>query len=421
VLLVLSNGPSEFHCGTNNSIMSNLANYLIETASSPYIRSAPLVLVFLSSAAFIAGVIIIRDELSLYGNACCEILGKIKMNLISGKKKIDIQLEKTIDCIDTMVADDIIRTVVRAGNETVAGLVGGYALYSLPDRVLQPSLSNNKCGVTVQMQNKRRAFINTMDPSFDDILFQPGGLWNVVPGFREHLTSFTKLNAKHITAGIMDAPTVDSTANESGSEDEDKEEKISETNEAFPSHIHVSQHQQHEDESLPASASRERTMRDSYGDAKKAPPLVGTTSNHRPPKFPIPPSNQFEKILRRMAVAATLCFFMHLHKSPSTRKTWKSAIHFFTSCGLLSTAISTGLASVMSSSMNGDSIVGSICIKALQSIACLPNSKLCELFEKIRNMIKTNRQLQIAVAFSVMYGFKRSYAPGRKFLNRLAC
>ena len=413
MLLLLYNEPSELQCGTN-IIMTNLANYLIVTASSPYLRSTPLVLVFLSSAAFIAGIIIIREGVNVYGGACCELLRKVNMNVTSGKKKIDTQLVKTIDCIDTMVADDIIRTIVKAGNEMGAGIIGGYALYSLPDQILQPSSSNNKCDMTVQMQSRRRAFINTMDSSFNDILFQPGGLWNIAPGLREHLTSFTKVNAKQTTAGMMDAPTVDSTANESASEDEVREEIILDSNKTFPSHIHVRQHQQHGDANLPASTSREKTTRGPCGDDREATSLVGITSNHHPQKLPIRPSIQFEKILRRMAVAATFSFFLHLHKSPSTRQTWKSALHFFTSCGLLSTAISTGLASVVSSSINDESIVGSICIKALQGIAFLPHSKICELvFVKIRNMIKTNRQLQIAVAFSVLYGLKPSRASGK--------
>jgi hypothetical protein len=131
------------------------------------------------------------------------------------------------------------------------------------------------------------------------------------------------------------------------------------------------------------------------------------SSSDKEQEPPTPPPIQFDKILQSIAVTATICFFLHLQKSPSTRKTWKSALNLGASCGLLSTAVGTGVASILSSTAE-NSIIGMICLKGLEGMRYLPNVKIRELFHKFREIIKSNRQLQMALAFTVVYGLKRS-------------
>jgi hypothetical protein len=60
-----------------------------------------------------------------------------------------------------MVADEVIRTIVKTGNEFVSCIAGGIVLYSLPDEML-PSVSQNneeKALVLSQLQSGRRRVI----------------------------------------------------------------------------------------------------------------------------------------------------------------------------------------------------------------------------------------------------------------------
>jgi hypothetical protein len=392
---------------------------MIRTASSSYVRSAPLILIFLSSAAFAVGVILIRNEMGVYASrlgftSFDEIVCTMKTNLSVGKTNLEQRLENAIDCIDSMVVDDVLRMVVKTGNEIVTGVAGGFLLYSLPDKALPQGSISSSIGdggeTLIQTQNARRRVINAMDPSFDDVLFRPGGLWSVTPGFREYLIGLVRSrNSETPSIECVDAPTVDSTANESESHED---EKFIGSNKSLPTLIHVHKPQA---ETPPAPEDRASRSGETVFEAVTATvkdALLSSlgninSSSDKEQEPPTPPPIQFEKILQSIAVTATICFFLHLQKSPSTRKTWKSALNLGASCALLSTAVGTGVASILSSTAE-NSIIGMICLKGLEGMSYLHNVKIRELFHKFREIIKSNRQLQMALAFTVVYGLKRS-------------
>jgi len=74
--------------------------------------------------------------------------------------------------------------------------------------------------------------------------------------------------------------------------------------------------------------------------------------------------------------------------------------------------VSTGLASILSSNVD-NSIVGRVCLNALEGMACLPYTKVRELLNKFRETVKSDRRLQIALAVTVMYSLKRSNSSRR--------
>jgi hypothetical protein len=430
VLLLLSDGTSyglpsfegDFigECKTQTLPMA-IGKFMVAAASSPYVRSTPLICIFLSSAAFVVGVILIRNDLTAYAIKLNSIIGmemvhKIRRNVSCGRNNLLQKLERGVDYVDSMVADDVIRAFVKSVNEIVTCAAGGYALYSLPDQVLSTSShhSTNETSdgriLGVQNNNARRQVICAMDPSLDDVLFHPGGLWNITPGFREYLTGLTRgsIANKPVVTFDADAPTVDSTANESDSHEIDDENEKLRSDGSLPKLIHVRQPQQ-----SGAASSQERgparsEMRDAKNSSSATHTNTSSARNHQQQE-PSPSTIQYDKILQRTACAATFCFFLHLHKSPSTRKTWKSTIHFFASCGLLSTAVSAGVASLLTSNAD-NSVIASVCTKAIRGMSLLPNAKLMESWNTIRDTIKRNRQLQMALAFSVFYGLKRRAA-----------
>ena len=415
---ILNGVDYEFGRQCSSTLMEDVGKYLMTAASSPYVRSAPLILLVLSSAAFVVGVVLVHNELRVYASKLETFVGsdlnnlfhKIQTNFRLGRENLEQRLEKTIECIDDVVADDILRSIVKTGNEFAAGIVGGYALYSLPDQILSQSSKylscNNDEEAPCQILNARRQLIHSLDASFDDVLFRRGGLWNIAPGLRDSLLSFTRSTAKVSSVTIADAPTVDSTANES--ESHEGEHNILESRRSLPRLIHVCQQPQVDSETSMAAQGNERATPRETNNLSSTPRRhvngKSTEQNSQPDR---PAQIQLEKILRRTAFAAIFCFFLHLHKSPFTRKSWRSALHFFTSCGLLSTGVGLGVASILSSNIDS-SMLGPVCNNAIQGMALLSNEKVRDLLNKFRGMIKNNSKLQMALAMTVMYGIKRS-------------
>jgi hypothetical protein len=138
-------------------------------SSSAYLRSVPLLLVFVSSAAMVVGVFLTgkqlrRLEKNIAGAVGCdwkELVCRVQNMIATGKQSLEQKLANTIDCVDGMVADEVIRTIVKTGNEFVSCIAGGIVLYSLPDEML-PSVSQNneeKALVLSQLQSGRRRVI----------------------------------------------------------------------------------------------------------------------------------------------------------------------------------------------------------------------------------------------------------------------
>ena len=224
-------------------------------------------------------------------------------------------------------------------------------------------------------------------------------------GLREYLIEMTRSKAEMSTL-LYDAPTVDSTADES--DGRELEEGECSAIGSLPTMIHVRPPQQIE-EDTPINFSEDKANRDKpFG--KNARDRNKTNETQQKP--PSPPPLQVEKILQRTAITSAICFLLHLSKSPSTRKSWRSTLNFFASCGLFSTAVSTGLASkvVGSTYTNENSIIRLVCDNALKRLPLFQdaNAKICEMLNRLKEEVKNNRRLQMAFAFSVIYGFRRA-------------
>ena len=152
-----------------NSRVAVIGKILVSASSSAYLRSVPLLLVFVSSAAMVVGVFLTGKQLrrlenNIAGTVGCdwkELVCRVQNMIATGKQSLEQKLTNTIDCVDGMVADEVIRTIVKTGNEFVSCIAGGIVLYSLPDEML-PSVSQNneeKALVLSQLQSGRRRVI----------------------------------------------------------------------------------------------------------------------------------------------------------------------------------------------------------------------------------------------------------------------
>jgi hypothetical protein len=156
-------------------------------------------------------------------------------------------------------------------------------------------------------------------------------------------------------------------------------------------------------------------------------------------EFPLPPrppspQEQIEKFLHHTTIAATTVFLCQFLSSPTTRRSWMSAIKFLTSAGLFSTAITAGAASHLLRSSDATStasiMLGSnspitmICSKIIdwiQEVSSSPlyssisssvaldiiSSKVHVMFHRLREEIKKNKRLQATVALMILYGVKQ--------------
>lgn len=176
----------------------------------------------------------------------------------------------------------------------------------------------------------------------------------------------------------------------------------------------------------------------------KSPPTTTTPSS---------PQEQIETILHRTTIAATTIFVCQFLSSPTTRRSWMSAIKLLTSAGLFSTAISAGVAShlLRSSSSSDDKRTATtacstilfgnggpitmLCSKIIDWIQVVSSSssplystvissssvdldtitkKVRGMFHRLREEIKKNKRLQATVALLILYGVKKQLPPGRR-------
>jgi len=165
-------------------------------ASSPHLRAAPLILLFLSSTVLVVGVVLTHKEFrqcwswlqscQVYGEECSqqlmksmgvssqeELTQKMKENVTQWKNKVAEQLEQSMDRSEGLVLDDILRQWVKSGVEFSMGVWGGIVLYSIPEEIFVDSSHGAKTA--------RRRLVRAADPSLEQILFRPGGIRDMVP------------------------------------------------------------------------------------------------------------------------------------------------------------------------------------------------------------------------------------------------
>ena len=398
----------------------------------------------------------------------------------------------TLIRMDNMVMDEYARWFVQNGAEWLLGLGGGIALYSLPETLFatcddnddDDANGNNKSAIV------RQRLIHAADPWLERVLFQRGGVWDMLPsGWRQCLTSDDEMklgndvvvsivgrrsekDEKMIDDGFdttqetlvgteVSAVSVGSTDNET-----DDDELASTPTRLVPSMSSVEMKrsaggwkvasdngiqmkeslgeaiyatvcdavasnltnafQSKESASKPRHTDKEE--RDCMGQQQT--PETGTSSHHSSSPSP---QDQIEMILHRTTVAAATIFLCQFLSSPTTRRSWMSAIKFLTSAGLFSTAISAGVASHMlrASDKSGssrllfsDAAMTFLRSKILKGIyestfplysSLLSTSvdfdkitdKIRKIFDKYRKEIIRNKRLQATFALTVLYGLKQ--------------
>ena len=124
-----------------------------------------------------------------------------------------------------------------------------------------------------------------------------------------------------------------------------------------------------------------------------------------------PPELRLRRILHRTSIVAAFLFSCHLCRSPSTRLAWGSAANLLASLGLASTAIAAGMASAALSGANNDSMINPVLeilyYKVFEgSLASRVHCNVDRLFVRLRDEIKRNKRLQMALAMSVLYWMK---------------
>ena len=384
--------------------------------------------------------------------------------------------------MDNMVMDEYVQWFIQNGVELAFGLGGGIALYSLPETVFSSSSDGDDNGNKGAIVRQR--LIHAADPWLERVLFHPGGMWDALPsGCRGLLMNDAerkqevvamvgqRLEEQGVKIKMIDdsldttqetlvgteisAASIGSTDNET---DDDGHEDVDDEFASTPTrHAH----------SPPMSSVEMKTTngdiqspKESVGEALYATICDVVASNvanafqsrestSRTPRHereendgnsqqPPSPQEQIEKILHRTTIAATTIFLCQFLSSPTTRRSWMSAIKFLTSAGLFSTAISAGVAShllhssdttVASTLLFGDNatmttlyskIFDWIQVPSFPLYSSLPTSvnlekitkKMHVMFHRLREEIKKNKRLQATFALMVLYGVKQ--LPGRR-------
>eukprot|EP00984_Skeletonema_dohrnii_P002417 scaffold832_cov75-Skeletonema_dohrnii-CCMP3373.AAC.27 len=383
--------------------------------------------------------------------------------------------------MDNMVMDEYVQWFIQNGVELAFGLGGGIALYSLPETVFS-SISDdegNKGAIV------RQRLIHAADPWLERVLFHPGGMWDALPsGCRGLLTNDEERkqevvamvgqrqeegvkikmiddsldNTQETLVGTeISAASIGSTDNETdddGHEDDDDEFASTPTRHAHSPPMSsvemktttgagdIQSPKESVGEALYATicdvvASNVSNAFQSRESATRT-PRHEREENDRNRQQPPSPQEQIEKILHRTTIAATTIFLCQFLSSPTTRRSWASAMKFLTSAGLFSTAISAGVASHLlrssdttaaSTLLFGDSATMTmlysklfdwIQVPSFPLHSSLPTSvnlekitkKMHVMFHRLREEIKKNKRLQATFALMVLYGVKQ--LPGRR-------
>jgi hypothetical protein len=393
---------------------------LLSITSSVYLRSTTIVLVFLSSAAFVIGIVLSRRELRRCWVRMQEwiecgrgLSRQFMAVLVSDANEakpggfILERSEKALECVDGVVLDDVLSKMIKMGAEFSMGAVGGILLYSVPDEIFSFS--------SVDTRNARRQLIHNVDPALEQILFRPGGAWDVLPhNVADFLMKWGLVRRKNRNApgdslelttttfdsdDSLDSTTISNLENEAEvSTAEDVVENV---------------RRQSKDTILRGErvhdlieSTAERAILDEFDNRK-----LQNQQYTKIEEKSTPPELELQKILHRTSIAATILFTFHLCRSPSTRRSWGSAVNLVSSLGLATTAISAGVLSAWMNTRNIKAIdpVLEMCyLKLLEKSGVSRVKRNFELmFKNIRGEIKKNKHLQMALAFFVLYFMRR--------------
>jgi len=379
--------------------------------------------------------------------------------------------------MDNMVMDEYVQWFIQNGVELAFGLGGGIALYSLPETVFSSSDNddNGNKGAIV-----RQRLIHAADPWLERVLFHPGGMWDALPsGCRGLLMNDHQEMKQNVVAMIGQRQEEEGVKIKMIDDSLDTTQETLVGTEISAASIGSTDNETDDDEfastptrhahSPPMSSVEMKTTtgdispKESVGEALYATICDVVASNmanafqsrestsrtprhereendgirQQPPRPPSP-QEQIEKILHRTTIAATTIFLCQFLSSPTTRRSWVSAMKFLTSAGLFSTAISAGVASQLlrssdttaaaSTLLFGDcamtvlysKIFDWIQVSSFPLYSSLPTSvnlekitkKMHVMFHRLREEIKKNKRLQATFALMVLYGVKQ--LPGRR-------
>ena len=438
-------------------VLGRAGEALLSIASSPHLRSVPILLLFLSSTAFVVGIVLTHGELRKFlariqkwkecgrgfSQQLADFVGVANADVSSAGTNGRVRLgdalwgraEGVMDRLDGMVLDDELRQLARTGAEFSMGALGGILLYSVPDDLFAGSFPDAR--------SARRRLIRAADPSLERMLFLPGGVWDVLP---RNLNEF--LTKKRIAAGHVDAE-VDM-SNIAGRRDRNwkalvvssegtaGDDSTYDGDDSLDSPIvsHLSSGSNRDDGPLVISGEfvgvkMSRLSDDENSREEAEDEMCATTTNSvifhditgtgclggelRTQQFtekeqePIPPPPELvlRQILHRTSIAAAFFFLCHICRSPSTRRAWGSAANLLTSLGLASTAVGAGIVSALLSSNNIPAInpiLEIFYVKVLEgSAVSRAHCNLERMVKRVREDIKKNKRLQSSLAFFVLY------------------
>lgn len=429
-----------FQCADNNTEQQKtptiiIGETLLSIAKSPHLRTVPLVLLIISSTAFVIGIIITKQQLQkIYHDQVLSTLGvashtelitTFQMKQHQLKKICAQKCNKLLVCMDKLVVDDVLRNVTKWGLDCAWG---GILLYSLPEEIFANKDSDKKNAV----RDTRRRLIHAADPTLEQIIFRRGGVWDILPASLRDCILNNKRKMLSAQGNAVQPLAACSDSNGGTDTTSDDDEDSSDTPlAASPTRSSSVNANASSDNFMPIQIVHAR------GDeGKNSRPIVELTNqggNEHVQQEPSlqPPMFELDRVLRHTSIAAACLFLCHLRASPSTRRAWASVVKVITSLGLVSTAIGAGVLSTLLSSSNhaeeqsdltcpivdiiGSQLLNQIKLRIPSMTLSMDsiNSRIQWLWEQVRK----NKRLQTSLALMVFYGMK-AYTRGQRY-NRL--
>jgi hypothetical protein len=434
---------------------------ILSISSSPILRSVPLILFFVSSTAFVIGMVMAHGEIGKFvarirkWEECGRDISRrlTDVILMGGMADNDDTVARTeepggggalwkraegmMECMDGIVLDDVLRRLAKTGMEVSMGALGGMLLYSVPDEYFV-------CGPFVDAGSARRRLIRAADPYLERILFRPGGAWDILPhNLAEYLMKRrlamghgVKTEAKRISdsdivvgsrggkemalVGIVERTTIGDDSTYDGDDSLDSpmvsgaspglsRDDEPQLNGAVGVGATIPRQNDNDGECSKKVVEDELLVTTPGSDVVRGEMQIRQYSDGEDEDpTSTPPELRLRQILHRTSIVAAFLFSCHLCRSPSTRRAWGSAANFLTSLGLASTAIAAGVVSASLSGANNGTTIHPILeifyYKVLEgSLASRVHGNVDRLVVRLRDEIKRNKRLQTALAISVLY------------------
>ena len=426
-------------CIPGETRIMRLGETIVSAASSPHLRTLPLVLLLVSTTVFAIGVILTRAEarrllswaravqrsgeemsekaMSALGvSNRAELSAKVQETQIRLKAAVGTHANALADGMDGLVVDDAIHKFVRCMADASLCVGGTAVLYSLPDELFS--------NTTHSAKSTRRRLMRAIDPSLEQVLFRPGGARDAISFLSGMKYSVTNSDAPSVAAKGEDSVDTDVTAAETLDPEDDKEDAESPIS---SSRVVI----QHEGQCAP-EACRETigealsgaihdivssNIRGGKSQSAEGEETIADNSSRHSAQMTdddFKSSTQLEKVLHRTSIAVSVLFLCHLRSSPRTRRSWGSMCSLLASFGLASTAVGAGaISAVLGSkghSLMGNPVLALAATKLNGMIECSGSrmqASLRRALDKLWEEIRRNKSLQMTVAFSVFFGMRR--------------